>query len=142
MSEYDSVSFQLKGLGLREYPGDYPVDGITPHQHQWALHDALTNRESGLFVNDAPTGAGKTLAWLAPVVAEALPTVAVYPTNALIEDQERNISELLDDIEGGDRIRLLAVTSETLQNKHAEQFPDAKGNGDVLSELLRQAFNS
>lgn len=142
MSDYDSVSFQLAGLGLRKYPGEYPVDGITPHRHQWALHDALTTHEPGLFVNDAPTGAGKTLAWLAPVVSEGLPTVAVYPTNALIEDQKRNITDILDDIDGGDRSRLLAVTSETLQNEHAKQFPDANSNGERLLQLLRQAFNS
>lgn len=142
MSDYHPVSFQLAGLGLRTYPGDFPVDGITPHRHQWALHDALTAHESGIFVNDAPTGAGKTLSWLAPVVSEGLPTVAVYPTNALIEDQERNISDLLDDINGGNHCRLLAVTSETLRNEHAEQFPDANSNGERLSRLLGQAFDS
>jgi len=42
----------------------------------------------------------KTLAWLAPVVSEGLQTVAVYPTNALIEDQVRNIDEKLEDVEG------------------------------------------
>ncbi len=142
MSDHDPVSFQLAGLGLRMYPGEYPVDDVTPHKHQWALHDALTDRLPGLFVDDAPTGAGKTLAWLAPVVSEGLQTVAVYPTNALIEDQVRNIDEKLEDIDGGDNVRLLAVTSETLQNKHAEQFPSANSNGERLRDLLKVAFDS
>jgi len=142
MSEHDPVSFQLAGLGLRMYPGEYPVDEVIPHKHQWALHDALTDRLPGLFVDDAPTGAGKTLAWLAPVVSEGLQTVAVYPTNALIEDQVRNIDEKLEDVEGGNNVRLLAVTSETLQNEHAEQFPSANTNGERLRDLLKVAFDS
>ncbi len=139
---HDPVSFQLAGLGLRKYPGEYPVDDVTPHKHQWALHDALTERISGLFVDDAPTGAGKTLAWLAPTVSEGLSTVAVYPTNALIEDQVRSIDKKLDEIEGEDHVHLLAVTSDTLQNEHAEQFPEANSNGERLSKLLKQAFDS
>ncbi|NGM71597.1 type I-D CRISPR-associated helicase Cas3' [Natronolimnobius sp. AArcel1] len=142
MSNPDPVTFQLAGLGLRTYPGEYPVDGITPYRHQWALHDALTAREPGTFVNDAPTGGGKTLSWLAPVISEGLSTVAVYPTNALIEDQKRNISDLLNDVDGGNDCQLLAVTSETLQNKYAEQFPEASSNGKRLSLLLKQAFSS
>ncbi len=142
MSDHNQVSFQLAGLGLRMYPGEYPVDSVTPHKHQWALHDALTDRLPGLFVDDAPTGAGKTLAWLAPVVSEGLQTVAVYPTNALIEDQVRNIDEKLEDIDGGDNVRLLAVTSETLQNEHVEQFPSANSNGERLRDLLKVAFGS
>ena len=87
-----ALTVQLKGLALREYPGDsYPVNGVTPHRHQWALHDALTSGVPGVFVNDAPTGAGKTLSWLAPTISEGLDTVAVYPTNALIKDQQENI---------------------------------------------------
>ncbi|WP_254864330.1 type I-D CRISPR-associated helicase Cas3' [Halovivax gelatinilyticus] len=117
------------------------MEGITPYRHQWALHDALTSREPGIFVNDAPTGGGKTLSWLAPVISAGLSTVAIYPTNALIEDQQRNISELLSDVDGGDDCQLLAVTSETLQNEYAEQFPDASSNGERLSSLLRQAFS-
>jgi len=142
MSEHDPVSFQLAGLGLRMYPGEYPVDEVIPHKHQWALHDALTDRLPGLFVDDAPTGAGKTLAWLAPVVSEGLQTVAVYPTNALIEDQVRNIDENSKMLRGGNNVRLLAVTSETLQNEHAEQFPSANTNGERLRDLLKVAFDS
>jgi len=69
MSEHDPVSFQLAGLGLRMYPESTLWMRLSLIKHQWALHDALTDRLPGLFVDDAPTGAGKTLAWLAPVVS-------------------------------------------------------------------------
>lgn len=141
MPEREAVSVQLAGLGLRMYPGDYPVADITPYRHQWALYDALAAREPGLYVNDAPTGGGKTLSWLAPVVAEGLPTIAIYPTNALIEDQHRSIETLLDEqVAGGDECRVLAVTRESLQNEYAERFPRADSNGERLSKLLSEAF--
>jgi CRISPR-associated endonuclease/helicase Cas3 len=141
MSDLSSSTVRLKGLALREYLGDsYPVDGVTPHRHQWALHDALTTGVPGVFVNDAPTGAGKTLSWLAPTISEGLDTVAVYPTNALIEDQQANIESQLDDIDGGDDVHLLAVSSDTLQDEYAIEYPAAESNGELLSYLLRDAF--
>jgi len=140
MSDTAPLSVQLKGLALREYSGgSCPVNGITPHRHQWALHDALTTDVPGIFVNDAPTGAGKTLSWLAPTISEGLDTVAVYPTNALIEDQQKSIRSKLDDIDGGDNVQLLAVSSDTLQDEYATKY-DADSNGKLLSYLLRDAF--
>lgn len=140
MSELPQSSIRLKGLALREYSSSsYPVNDILPHRHQWALHDALTNDVPGAFVNDAPTGAGKTLSWLAPTVSEGLDTVAVYPTNALIEDQRENIESLLSNIDGGDDVHLLPISSEILQDEHATEY-DVDSNGKVLSYLLRDAF--
>jgi len=139
-SEAGPLTIQLTGLGLRMYPSDYPVADITPYRHQLALYDALTAREPGLYINDAPTGGGKTISWLTPVVAEGLPTIAVYPTNALIEDQLRSVEELREDIEGGDNCRVLGVTADRLRNEHALRCPDANSNGERLSALLREAF--
>jgi CRISPR-associated endonuclease/helicase Cas3 len=106
------------------------------------MYDALTSGVSGAFVNAAPTGSGKTESWVAPVVEEGLNTIAVYPTNALIEDQRRGITELLDDIDGGEDVALLDVTSETIgpNGKYAEQFPDTNSNGERFSRLLEQHF--
>ena len=142
MPEYEPLTFQLAGLGLRKYPGDYPAQSIDPHRHQWGMYDALTGGVSGAFVNAAPTGSGKTESWVAPVVEEELDTIAVYPTNALIEDQRSGITELLEDIDGGEDVTLLDVTSETIgpNGKYAEQFPEAESNGDRLSRLLGQHF--
>lgn len=141
MSEYDPLTFSLAGLALRQYPGEYPVEGIDPYRHQWGMFDALSNGVSGAFVNAAPTGGGKTLSWLAPAVTEGLDTITVYPTNALIEDQRRNIvEELLPAIERSDDVTVLDVTSETIgaDGKYAEMFPNASNNGQRLSRLLRK----
>ncbi|AUV82904.1 type I-D CRISPR-associated helicase Cas3' [Salinigranum rubrum] len=140
MSDFEPLTFRLAGLGLRMYPGDYPAQNLDPHRHQWGMYDALTSGISGAFVNAAPTGSGKTESWVAPVVEKGLDTIAVYPTNALIEDQRRGIDRLLEDIDGGDDVALLNVTSETIgpNGKYAEQFPEAKSNGERLSQLLGQ----
>lgn len=143
MSDYDTLRFQLAGLALRQYPGDYPIKGVDPYRHQWGLYDALSNGVQGAFVNAAPTGGGKTLSWVAPAVANGLDTVAVYPTNALIEDQRNNIvDELLPMTGREDEVTVLDVTSETIgpNVKYGEQFPGASSNGERLSLLLEQQF--
>lgn len=142
MSDYDPLTFKLAGLGMRMFPGEYPAKNIDPHRHQWGMYDALKKRVPGAFVNAAPTGGGKTESWVAPVVEDGLDTIAVYPTNALIEDQRRNIRELLEDLGGADDVTLLDVTSQTIgpNGTYAERFPDANSNGDRLSRLLGQHF--
>lgn len=143
MSDYDPLRFQLAGLALRQYPGEYPVEDIDPYRHQWGLYDALSNSVSGAFVNAAPTGGGKTLSWVAPAVVDGLDTVAVYPTNALIEDQRNNIKDKLLPMTGReDEVTVLDVTSETIgaNGKYGEQFPEASSNGERLSLLLEQQF--
>jgi len=89
MSEHDPVSFQLAGAWSANVPPRVPCDEVIPHKHQWALHDALTDRLPGLFVDDAPTEPVKRWHGSLPAVPEGLQTVAAYPTNALIEDQVR-----------------------------------------------------
>jgi CRISPR-associated endonuclease/helicase Cas3 len=143
MSDYDSFDFRLAGLALRQFPGDYPADGIDPYRHQWGLYDALSDGVSGAFVNAAPTGGGKTLSWVAPVVESGLDTIAVFPTNALIEDQRRNIvDDLLPKTGRSDEVTVLDVTSETLgsNGKYGAQFPEANSNGERLERLLRKHF--
>jgi CRISPR-associated endonuclease/helicase Cas3 len=105
------------------------------------VYDAISNSVPGALVNTAPTGGGKTLSWVAPVVDSELDTVAIFPTNALIEDQQRNIvSDLLPKIDGGDEVTVLNVTSETLSSsgKYGLQFPSADSNGERLEQLLRK----
>ncbi|SEM00564.1 type I-D CRISPR-associated helicase Cas3' [Haloferax larsenii] len=135
----------LSGVELRRHADPtYPVTDseFEPYAHQQELRDLFTTRESFLAVNDSPTGGGKTLSWLAPVVESGEHTIAVYPTNALIHDQERNIrSELTEkfpDATVGDDIQLLTVTADTLRTEHAEAFPNATSNGARLRRLLRE----
>ncbi len=90
---------KIKGyrLSLHEYPG--VNRSLYPHQavmlDEWEKHNA--------FLLVTKTGSGKTAASALPVLLHAKlhreqpeGAVFVYPTNALIEDQERSIRKLIE----------------------------------------------
>lgn len=66
--------------------------GWHPYVHQAALFDSWLEHEA--FLLTTKTGSGKTQAAALPVIANRESAFFVYPTNALIEDQERSIREL------------------------------------------------
>lgn len=131
----------LSGVELRRHDDStYPVcdDDFEPYAHQQALRDCFETKSSFLAVNDSPTGGGKTMSWLAPIVERGEHALAVYPTNALIEDQRENIEQEIDEtLESGSDTNVLTVTSDSLRTKYADEFPNADTNGERLLALLR-----
>ena len=135
----------LSGVELcRHTDPSYPVADpeFEPYAHQQDLRDLFTSETSFLAVNDSPTGGGKTMSWLAPIVESEEHAVALYPTNALIHDQESNLraefAEKFPETRLGEDTVLLTVTAETLRGEYAEQFPTATSNGARLRRLLRR----
>ncbi|WP_306057015.1 type I-D CRISPR-associated helicase Cas3' [Natronococcus wangiae] len=138
-------TLSLSGVELRRHASaDYPVadPAFKPYAHQRELLELFRTEESFLAVNDSPTGGGKTMSWLAPVVESGEHALAVYPTNALIHDQERNLrsefAENFPDTRLGEDTKILTVTADSLRMEYAEEFPDADSNGDRLRRLLRR----
>jgi CRISPR-associated helicase Cas3 len=68
--------------------------GWHPYIHQAALFDRW--HEHNAFLLTTKTGSGKTQAAALPVIANGESALFVYPTNALIEDQERSIRALAE----------------------------------------------
>lgn len=68
--------------------------GWHPYVHQAALFDEWHTHKA--FLLTTKTGSGKTQAAALPVIANGESAFFVYPTNALIEDQERGIRELAE----------------------------------------------
>jgi CRISPR-associated helicase Cas3 len=122
---------------------------------EWDKHDA--------FLMITKTGSGKTAASALPVLLQARDdfcqpegTVFVYPTNALIEDQERSIRQLIEaegmkaysltpdnarGKYGDEKIVLVRVDAERLE-KFAEAYhfrkPDGSfDKGRALAEVLK-----
>lgn len=63
-------------------------------------HQAETlNCEANLITINAPTGGGKTLAFLSRIVKSCENGIIVLPTNELIEDQAQSICDLLQKME-------------------------------------------
>ena len=67
--------------------------GWHPYIHQAMLFDEWNKHDA--FLLTTKTGSGKTQAAALPVVANGESAVFVYPTNALIEDQQRSILKLI-----------------------------------------------
>lgn len=107
---------QIKGysLTLHEYSG--VKRALYPHQA--AMADAWNSRDAFLLVTK--TGSGKTAASALPVLLQAKQVdkqpegaVFVYPTNALIQDQERSIRKLIKD----EDMRAVTLRPENIHEK-------------------------
>lgn len=120
-----------------------------PYTHQAELYDQWANRRA--FLVATPTGSGKTRAAAFPILEHGESAVFIYPTNALIEDQEHSIRTLLDELRvpyyrlspgsdwdpaGYQRARAVVarVDAQTLEEFRRERHRRAKGS--VLAEIL------
>jgi len=75
--------------------------------HQKEMYDELRREDSDAILNTNPTGAGKTLSWVAPTIRsgewdDGWRVLATYPTKALVEDQYETILELFERYYGSD----------------------------------------
>jgi len=75
--------------------------------HQKEMYDELRWGDSNAILNTNPTGAGKTLSWVAPTIrsgewGDGWRVLATYPTKALVEDQYETILEHFERYYGSD----------------------------------------
>ncbi|MFC7131437.1 type I-D CRISPR-associated helicase Cas3' [Haloferax chudinovii] len=132
----------LSGVELRRHKDpEYPVEDskFEPYAHQQDIRELFQNSNEFLAVNDSPTGGGKTISWLAPVIECEDHALAVYPTNALIHDQYNQIREELDESfpKRGSDVAVLPITADMLRTRYATKYPDTRTNGERLRALLR-----
>lgn len=92
----------LNGIWIPQYDGEslFPV-GERSDLHQRQMFEALRSQDCEAVLNTNPTGAGKTLSWVAPTIrsgewGRGWIVLATYPTKALVEDQHRTIRELFE----------------------------------------------
>lgn len=122
-------------LEIPEIPGDYrdlPADlrpelreGLTRrgipklYSHQAQAYEGVRNRQSTVIVT--PTASGKTLSYNLPIlqtILEQPETRALYlfPTKALSQDQQSELNELVQELEGagsGSRIKVATYDGDT-----------------------------
>ncbi len=133
----------LSGVELRQHKDpEYPAESaeFKPYAHQQDLRDLFVNEDSFLAVNDSPTGGGKTMSWISPIIESGDHTLIIYPTNALIHDQEKNIErELASQFPSHSAdTEILTITADSLRTEHAKAYPNANSNGERLHRLLSQ----
>lgn len=124
------TTVQIDGLALEQHDHpEYPGEGvIKPYTHQIEMYDALTNTDGGVYVNTAPTGGGKTWSWGIPTIATEKNVFGIYPTNALLYDQEQALAEAADLLDLPASI--LVFTKDRLKKlaeEHEDLSPDDRG---------------
>ena len=71
---------------------DMPT-GLSLRDHQVKTFDAIRDPDIDVVFNTAMTGDGKSLAAYLPALTEGKSILAMYPTNELIKDQERQVQD-------------------------------------------------
>jgi CRISPR-associated endonuclease/helicase Cas3 len=84
----------------------FPI-GENADLHQKEMFEELRRGDSDAILNTNPTGAGKTLSWVAPTIrsgegGDGWRVLATYPTKALVEDQYDTILEHFESYYGSD----------------------------------------
>ncbi|GAB4494525.1 MAG: hypothetical protein OHK0010_29390 [Anaerolineales bacterium] len=110
--------------------------GMRLSQHQAETYRALTEAAEVVF-NTAMTGDGKSLAGQLPILVEGegwkYPTLAMYPTNELIEDQMAHLETTIQ--RWGASILHTRLNSAALDLKMQEE--DYSRRGEALMSMLR-----
>jgi len=128
------TTVNLEGVALRTHDTDYPLE-FNPYAHQRELHRLFRESDQFVAVNDSPTGGGKTSSWLAPVLDEQRDAIAIYPTNALVADQQ-NAIERIANRETDHDVAVLKATAASIE-AISDRF-DANSKGAILDAWLRQ----
>lgn len=126
------TTINLRGVALRTYDEPYTFD-YAPYRHQTELSRLFREESSFVAVNDSPTGGGKTSSWLAPALERRLNTVAVYPTNALVEDQYLGIENDVGTVDHD--VEVLKVTAGTLVNQRGKY--GTRSNAETIDRWVR-----
>lgn len=130
----------VEGLSIPRYDAEPLLDSFLPYGHQIVARETIRNHDEFFLFVTAPTGSGKTDSWAIPALSGNLGVViALYPTNALAEDQFKTLSSLRDHL--GSQTQVEFVTSKTLGIMR-DEAGTRMTRGDVLEDLLRSMRRS
>ena len=79
-------SRKAKAVPIKNSP-----EGFESREHQIRTYEAINDSNVDVVFNTAMTGDGKSLAVYLPALTEGKSILAMYPTNELIKDQERQV---------------------------------------------------
>ncbi len=137
-NENEEFFIELDGLRLEQIDKKY-LGARRPFKHQVESERLITSCKSLFLFNHSPTGSGKTISWLKPALDKKMKVIAIYPTNALVIDQEKQIKEVIkDNYDSGD-YHVQAVTSDLL-DEEKKLYPDetSLNRGQLLNRIIRK----
>jgi CRISPR-associated helicase Cas3 len=108
-----------------------------PYEYQWEayqlIREAFESKQTLCLFLITPTGSGKTLAAYAHSIKTGLPMLGVYPTNELLADQERALSQEYQRI---GKNRIIKVDSAALDEMQVAY--NLKRHSQTLETILNQ----
>lgn len=129
----------LDGLRLEQMEQDY-IGDFQAFEHQVETERLIKSCQSLFLFNHSPTGSGKTISWLKPVLDAKMKVIAVYPTNALVIDQKKQADEMIRQFRyDPHEYHVQAITSDLL-NEEKKLYPDETGlrKGQLLNRIIRK----
>ncbi|MGB9929174.1 MAG: type I-D CRISPR-associated helicase Cas3' [Methanosarcina sp.] len=135
----DNFFLNLDGIRLEQSDCEYLAD-FKAFEHQIQSEELIKSQKSFFLFNHSPTGSGKTISWLKPVLDTKMKVIAVYPTNALVIDQKTQVENVMKNF-GYDfhEYHIQAITSDLLDQER-KLYPDEKGlkKGQLLNRIIRK----
>lgn len=139
LARNESFFIDLDGLRLKQVDEKY-LGTRKPFKHQVESERLIKSNKSFFLFNHSPTGSGKTISWLKPALDEKMKVIAVYPTNALVIDQEEQVKKTINDFNyNPEDYHIQAITSDLLV-KEKKLYPDENGlnKGQLLNRVIRK----
>ena len=135
----EKLSVDLDGLRLVQSEQDY-LTNFKAFDHQVESERLIKTERSLFLFNHSPTGSGKTISWLKPALDNKMKVIAVYPTNALVIDQKKQVDNAIERFGYDPRdFHVQAITSDLLI-KEKELYSDEIGlrKGQLLNRVIRK----
>ncbi|MCK5109200.1 MAG: type I-D CRISPR-associated helicase Cas3', partial [Methanosarcinales archaeon] len=135
----DALFLNLDGLRLEQAGQDY-IGDFQAFEHQVESERLIKGCQSLFLFNHSPTGSGKTISWLKPVLDAKMKVIAVYPTNALVIDQKKQVDGVIKKFRYDPReYHVQAITSDLL-NEEKNLYPGEEGlrKGQLLNRIIRK----
>jgi CRISPR-associated endonuclease/helicase Cas3 len=141
----EKLAVNLDGLRLVQMHQDYLSDfkdlrDFKAFEHQIDSERLIRSDGSLFLFNHSPTGSGKTISWLKPALDDKMKIIAVYPTNALVIDQKRQVDRAIERFGYNPRdFHVQAITSDLLVEEK-KMYPDEIGlkKGQLLNRIIRK----
>lgn len=145
MDNSEEIAVNLDGLRLVQMHQDYLRDfkdlkDFKAFEHQIESEKRIKSNESLFLFNHSPTGSGKTISWLKPALDEKMKVIAVYPTNALVIDQKKQVDRSIERFGYNSQdFHVQAITGELLVEEK-KLYPDEIGlrKGQLLNRIIRK----
>jgi CRISPR-associated endonuclease/helicase Cas3 len=124
-------------LSLPRYDEEPLISNHLPYQHQIVARNTIRNLDEFFLFITSPTGSGKTDSWAVPALKEKDlgVVIALYPTNALAEDQYRSITCLKEALRSSKQVEF--VTAERL-GLERDKLPYRINKGEILDGIVRK----